>query len=801
MPTLRLNPYLLQIATILALALALPAGVFSADPLRAQLEPFLEENCFDCHDDETAKGDLNLLDLKFDPRNHANFEIWERVYDRVESGEMPPQNKKRPEAKAKAIFIKALEAPLLAADRADRAATGRVNVRRLTRREYEHTVHDLLGIDIPLQELLPEDPVTHGFETVASGQQLSHFNLESYLEAADVALDEAFRRAIKGDQAFSVNLDARKLGKAGAGRGNFRGPETRDDVSIAWPIRIQYYGRMPATRVPDSGWYRITLKDVHSINASSGAAWGTLRSGACASNEPILYPIGLVEATKEKRDLIYEAWIRDGHMLELKPNDITRKTAPNGAKGGNVGYAGRDLKKAGFEGIAVTGIQIQRIYPNAKRWEMRSRLLGNLPKEDAAKLMDPQTVAGPLLKRAITQFASRAFRRPVTDAQIAPYLELALAELKGTGKRPAEGLHAAYRAILCSPRFLTFIENPGELDNHALASRLSYMLWNSMPDAQLRQLADEGKLSGYKVRHAEVERLLADPKAERFIESFTDQWLNLKEIDFTTPDRRLYRSFDSVVQESMLAETRAFVEELLRSDASITNVIHSDFAMLNERLARFYGLDGLPVKAGKGLQRVELGDNPRGGLITQGAVLKVTANGTTTSPVVRGVWVGERLLGLHIPPPPPNVPAVEPDIRGAVSIRDQLDKHRNSASCAACHVKIDPAGFALESFDPVGLWRAKYGTRKNAAKVDPSGVTPEGDRFANIKQWKAIYLKRPGQLAEGFAKQVLTYATGAPLRFSDRQDLAKIVELSRKKDYGMKWILHAVVASDAFRTK
>ena len=369
-------------------------------------------------------------------------------------------------------------------------------------------------------------------------------------------------------------------------------------------------------------------------------------------------------------------------------------------------------------------------------------------------------------------------------------------------RRPADALHAAYRAILCSPRFLTFIEKPGALDGHAIASRLSYMLWNSMPDAELRGLADAGKLLDYKVRHAQVERLLSDPKSERFIASFSDQWLNLKEIDFTTPNRRLYPSFDPIVQESMLAETRAFLSELLRDDAPITNLIQSDFAMLNERLARFYGLGELPIEPGRGLQRIKLGgDRPRGGLITQGSVLKVTADGTTTSPVVRGVWVGERILGLHIPPPPANVPAVEPDIRGAVSIRDQLDKHRNSASCAACHVKIDPPGFALESFDPVGLWRTKYGKKGNAAKVDPSGETPEGDRFAGIRDWKAIYLKRPDALTANLAKQLLTYATGAEPRFSDRPDIAKIVDQARGEGYGMREILHAVVASEAFLNK
>ncbi|MEM7385138.1 MAG: DUF1587 domain-containing protein, partial [Verrucomicrobiota bacterium] len=283
--------------------------------------PFLASHCYDCHDDDVSKSDLNLADLPFDPARPSNFGTWARVFERVESGEMPPKKKPRPEAQMKKAFLAGLEAPLLAADLAEKEARGRVRVRRLTRREYEHTIHDLLGVDLPLKELLPEDPATHGFETVASGQPFSHFNLSSYLGAADLALDEAFKRAIRGDETFSKSFGAARLGRAGAGRGNFRGPETRDNLSISWPIRQQFYGRMPATRVPESGWYRITLKDLHAINPKSGATWGTLRSGAGNSAQPMLYMIGLVEATEEKRDVRYDSWIQKDHLLELKPND------------------------------------------------------------------------------------------------------------------------------------------------------------------------------------------------------------------------------------------------------------------------------------------------------------------------------------------------------------------------------------------------------------------------------------------------------------------------------------------------
>ncbi len=794
-----------KLATLLnvtAVALTTAATATAENYPPKELETFLSQHCYECHDDTTDKGDLNLLDLEFAPDQFDNFLAWQNVFDMVETGEMPPKDEPRPDADKIASFLDRLKQPLVAASRAASIESGRVNVRRLTRREYEYTIHDLLGVDLPLQEILPDDPSTHGFETVATGQHLSHHNLGAYLEAADLALADAFGRTHGKDNNFSRAYSPEELTKKG--NGNFRGPEIRDGLSISWPMTLQFYGRMPVTNVPKSGWYRVTLKDVHAINPRNGAVWGTLRSGECSSNAPVLYMLGLVEATTEKRDIVYDAWIRKGHNLELKPNDITLKKPPSGATGGNVSYQGRDLIKEGFEGIAISGIAIESIHPNSDRKEMWRNLYPGMNSEKVAKLQsDNSAERDPVIAELVKNFATRAFRRPLTEEQIAPYVQLATDKAGEAGMKATDGLKTAYRAILCSPRFLTLIEKPGKLDDHALASRLSYALWCSMPDQQLRTLANEGKLTGDgETFHSQIKRLLDDPKSERFVASFTDQWLNLKEIDFTAPDAKLYRTFDVVVQDSMVNETRSFVSKLIQNNRSITHLIDSNYAMLNERLARFYGMTELPIEVGAGIQEVKVSDRQRSGLITQGAVLKVTANGTTTSPVVRGVFVGERILGIHIPPPPADVPAVEPDIRGAVSIRDQLAKHSSDESCAACHLKIDPQGFALETFDPVGLWREKYGNgKKGAAKVDPSGVTLEGEKFDGIRGWKDIYLNRPDQLTESFANQLLTYATGAEPRFSDREAIAHIVKTAGEKDYGMRSIFHATLGSEVFRTK
>jgi hypothetical protein len=754
---------------------------FAAVPVAA----FLEGHCVECHDADVKKGGLDLTSLNFDKLDPASLKAWQHIFERVRDGEMPPKKKPQPEKNEKDLFLAALKQPLLETDKADIAANGRVRSRRLTRVEYEHTMHDLLGIDIPLKTLLPEDRASHGFETVADGQQLSHHQLARYLDVADLALSDAFDRADKGDATYTKHHTPEMLLKNRGG--NYRGPDLKNGESITWPIGLQFFGRTP-TWAPASGWYRVTLRGVRGINPTAdGAVWGTLRSGHCESNAPLLYMIGLVEATAMPRDMTFEAWIEEGHRLELRPNDGTRKIAPTGAKGGNVSFAARNLEKQGFPGIAHRGIDIERIYPVANAEGVRKKLFGG----DGLEALKAENI-----DKLVNRFATRAFRRPVTEAQSAPYRQIAAKSLQ-EGDSVLEALRAAYRAILCSPRFLTFIEAPGPLDNHAIASRLSFALWCSMPDQELLELANQNKLRDPQILAQQVERLLSHAKAKRFIASFTDQWLKLNQIDFTTPDTRFFRDFDPVVQESMLQETRAYVTELLRRDLSITHLVDSDFAFLNGRLARHYKAD-LSLQSGEGLQKVMLKpEAKRGGLVTQGAILKVTADGTSTSPVVRGVFVNERILGNHIPPPPPGIPAIEPDIRGATSIRDQLDKHRNNESCASCHQTIDPPGFALENYDPVGIWRKGYGKDSKGAKIDPSGVTPEGAAFTDLATWQQIYTQKPQHLARGFATHFLTYATGAPPRFSDEAALDAIA----KKTTNLRSIIREVVLSDIFRTK
>ncbi len=422
-------------------------------------------------------------------------------------------------------------------------------------------------------------------------------------------------------------------------------------------------------------------------------------------------------------------------------------------------------------------------------------------------------------ERLLRSFLKRTYRRPVAEADVRRFLALFDDQFK-QGNGFTRSLLTAYTAVLSSPGFVFVEEKPGRLDDHALATRLALFLWNSVPDDTLRALADRGELSKPDVLRAQTERMLDDPKSRRFVEAFTDYWLDLRKIDDTSPSTTLYNDYelDDPLKLAAIEETRLFFAELLRADLPARNVVDSDFTFLNERLADHYGIPGV---SGVQFRKVTLPpDSLRGGLMTQASVLKVTANGTTTSPVLRGHWITERILGLETPPPPPTVEAVEPDIRGAVTIRQQLDKHRANASCAACHRKMDPPGFALESFDVMGGYRDRYravsdkvppvqGYGMNgqafafhyALPVDSAGELPDGRPFQDVRELKKLLAQDEVPIARNLARQLTVFATGAPVRFSDRDEIETILDAAKASRYGVRSIVRAIMQSELFRNK
>ena len=425
---------------------------------------------------------------------------------------------------------------------------------------------------------------------------------------------------------------------------------------------------------------------------------------------------------------------------------------------------------------------------------------------------DPKADAARLLKI----FLPKAFRRPVTSAEHAEYLAL-FAEHFAIGPAFQDALIATYRAALSSPEFMLLREPVGPLDDHSLAVRLAYFLWSGPPDATLTTLADRGQLARPAVLREQVERLLNDPRSARFTENFLGGWLDLRKIGDTQPDRVLYPEFMPWLQEAAVLESHAYFDELVRENLPVTHLVTSDFAMLNEPLARLYGIDGV---RGWDIRKVSLPPgSPRGGFLTQASILKTTAAGTTTSPVKRGVFVMEKILGIHPTPPPPAVGSIEPDVRGATTIREQLDKHRASRTCAACHAKIDGYGFALEAFDVVGEHRTRYramGYRdENAEKrvnghtvqyyfgpaVNPSGEMPDGTPFSDVNELRAHLAARPQILATAFATHLATYATGAEISFADRAAIQSIVNATASSGHGFRDLIHAIVQSDLFRRR
>ena len=467
-------------------------------------------------------------------------------------------------------------------------------------------------------------------------------------------------------------------------------------------------------------------------------------------------------------------------------------------------------------------------YPNYKRpssvGETQDILLGiynanNMQPPRAhvfAESQRPSKDADRLLKN----FLQQAYRGTVSKADHDRFLDLILDAL-ANGHNFTESMIAGYTAVLASPGFIYHQATEVRLGGYALAERLSYFLWNSAPDDELLKLAANGRILKSGTFNRQVERMLDDPKTRRFVDAFLNYWLDLRKMRDSSPDLELYPEYqlDDALVESMEEETQLYFQKLIKDNLGVSYLIDSDFLVINERLATLYEIEGV---RGAYFRPVELSeDSPRGGFMTQGSVLKVTANGTTSSPVTRGVWIMERILGYHFPPPPPSVQAIESDIRGTKTIREQLAMHRSQESCNVCHVKIDPAGFALENFDVMGGWRDRYRTTRQGEgepvqgvghngdpfryriglPVDAAGQLPDGRTFHDIRELKQHLLTDEEQLARNLVNQLAIYATGAPIRFSDRQEVEAILRKSEPDNYGLRTLILGLVNSTLFLNK
>ncbi|MBI5758066.1 MAG: DUF1592 domain-containing protein [Planctomycetales bacterium] len=808
-----------------------------------RIKPLFAKHCQSCHRGDKPKGDFLVESLSHDFSDNVNRKRWVSVLEQVKSGAMPPKDKPRPPAEEVKVLTDWIGQRATAAEAAHSAAQGRVVLRRLNRAEYQNTVRDLLGVEVDLQDVLPIDEVTNGFDNSAEALHMSAYLMENYLEAAERVLDAAIASeprppTIKKRYDIKDERTVKPMGSV------YRHVDDGVAIFSSW-VSANIQVTMWNFQTRGRGRYRFRL---------SGYGFQT--------EKPVTFHVmaGPMNAAAQQ-------YLIDYFDVPANTPTIVQFTEPMETAQtiriitDRLGVIPPDVEKVGAENYKGPGLVVQWVEiegPLLDSWPPPShrQIFGDLKQVAAPDADNPnrrEVVSDqPLVdaERILRDFTRRAFRRAVTDEDIKPFVARVQTKLD-QGDSFEKAMRVGLRAVLVSPHFLFLREKAGSenrtLDDFALASRLSYFLWSSMPDEELLDLAAKGALTGRKpgepagvsprttppdrnsgdnavrgltpagspVFRQQVERMLKDPKAKAFTTNFASQWLSLRNIDATMPDRMLYPEFDDVLKVSSVKETLLFFDEVLKNDLSLTNFVASDFTMLNGPLAKLYGIPDVPD--GLEFRKVSLPPvSHRGGVLTMASVLKVTANGTTTSPILRGAWVLDRILGTPPPKPTMDVEAIDPDIRGATTIRNQLEKHRTNAACASCHVKIDPPGFTLENFDVIGGWRDHYrsigdgepvilnGRRvryRNGPPVDAADVLPDGRRFQNIDEFKQLLLTDKDQLARALAEKLLAYATGAAPTAADQPEIDAIVAKIHDKNYGFRTLIHEIVQSTLFQNK
>ncbi len=829
-----------------------------------RIAPVLEESCLDCHQGEGAEGQLDLGRLKWKPNDRANRDRWVLIHDRVSRGQMPPEDAAPLPLGQRAEFVKVVATELHDADRADVIAHGRGPVRRLTRDEYEQNLRDLLQLPhLDIRDRLPADREKDRCNKVAEVLDISRIQMEAYLDAADAALRAAVAPDVKPRLAEHHSLPATRMflrATVHAGRESvmyakdsqmvplsnkaleqLREEDSHDPEmelaifrSASWP----YHGYPDTFLAEQAGAYRIrfsarAVRQVRDFRLRP--AWQSVpmtfrarkRSAADVSGD-VRATGGIIDVQPQVAE--YET------MIRLKENETFEYSllglpVPRPLNDdGPLYYDFPPMPEGGHRGIAFQWLEITGPIDSAS-WPSLSHqvLFDDLPirprdpsDQRASNLGieivsdQPEQDAVGLLRR----FIRRAERHPTSEETRSIYERLVLAELQ-RGQPLAEALLTGYSAFLCSGEFL-FLQEPIHSDerqrdvHHAIASRLSHFLTNTRPDPALMALAEDQKLTDAEVLAAETDRLVDSDRFDQFIKNFSDHWLSLKDIRRDQPDIRLYPEyrFDDYLIDSLRRETRTFLRALVRENLPITALVNTDFVFANDRLSRHYDL---PRLAGSPMRKTSISSSsPYGGLLTQGAIMKVSANGTATSPVLRGAWIMERIVGDTPPPPPAPVPAIEPDLRGATTIRQQLSQHTQDASCANCHAKFDPVGFALENFDVMGGWRDRYRSLEKgdaitgidraghrfqyfvADTIDASGRLPGGGEFHSIQELKAILKSQPRRLAQNWLERLTLYATGTPVRFSDRKVIESILDECSQDGYRTADLLRCLVQSKIF---
>ena len=795
-------------------------GLVNAVHAAESYEAFLEKHCIRCHGPEKEKGDLRIDQLSRDFKLGADTHHWAEMMEQVNSGEMPPKKEKQPSQAEMAAFVTNLDSRIKEGRAARMAARPAVSHYRLSRKEYQNTVYDLLGVryDPAKPGELNEDTLWHGFERIGSELSLSPSHVDRYYRAAELVLDRAFP---------TTAVEARKVRKTAAEMryGNGKAQEALDRFGIKRPLRQLLFPGHLQTAL-SSGWFGKTGPE-HSglykvrIQASGirpiGGQAAHLSIGKRTGEETV---DGLIEfdlTAPEDKPQVYEFEVflempaaLDFCVVATDVVDRRQGAAFRGALGGgaylfthssetlllnpNAPQMFDDKGNGLFSTVLLDWIEWEG--PLVSEAE-KSRRVGLVPQDDAT----PEVVA-----EHLQRFAERAWRRSVKKEELEQYLQSYRTE-REAGEKMADAYRVALQGVMTSRHFIYLVEGDPvareRLTDSELASRLSYFLWSSMPDDGLSTAAKSGTLNGDGLKK-EVDRMLADNKTSRFIDDFARQWLQLNRVGMFPPDKKLYPTYDAWLEESMRFEVIEYFRELFAKNLSLDGFIDSDWTMANARLCDFYGLQ--EPKA-SGFQRVSLKpEDRRGGLLTMGAVLGLTSDGTRHRPVHRGVWLSEVVLGKPPPPPPANVPAIEPPTPQSpkATLRQKIEAHRNDANCAACHAKIDPLGLAWDNYDAIGQWRTHEKVAAGVGAdplVNPAGELPDGRTFKDATEFKRLLLADRDTVARAFIEHLSTYALRRVLAFDDQDDLNAIQAEAKKTNYRIQDIVRAVAMSDLLRKR
>lgn len=796
---------------------AKPAGVVvGAEAQKAFGEgalPFLRKHCLACHTGNQPKADLSLQGFDRAEMLIPARKTWDNVLTMVEGGFMPPEGQPRPTVEEREAFAQAIQTVYAEADKHAQPDPGRVTVRRLNRTEYNHTIRDLAGVDFNPAEDFPADDIGHGFDNIGDVLTLSPVLMERYLAAAESIV----QRAIQPDppKPSKRAIGARYTQPSGpdVAQGSYRAMTNAEGATPreGGPVFTTYM-------VPPEGEYVFRTKLYAGPHGEGELGDGPVRIAIIAAGPGI--PADKVSSADELAQV-------SGPALGTLPQKIVQVLEVTARDAKKPQFVEVNVPPLGFDRMAVGLLkpgndQTNGDQPLAKVHIEYLALEGPLdprPASHHALLACDETKSPAARTREVlTRFATRAYRRPVASEEVDRLAEL-VAAVEADGGKWESGMQLAMQAVLASPKFLFRLElddrpegaAPVPLNDYQLASRLSYFLWSTMPDAELFELAARGELS--KNLDAQVRRMLADPKSRALVDNFALQWLQLKRLETFAPDAARFPQFNEPLRAAMLEETRLFLGEVIQSDRSIMELLHSDFTYLNEPLAKHYGIldthgtlvGQKPVKPGgqrfrgPAFARVELIDGARGGLLTQASVLTVTSNPTRTSPVKRGRWLLEQILGSPPPPPPPNVPELEEDEKSQLtgSLRQRMEQHRANPACANCHARMDPLGFAFENFDAIGGYRTKDGE----FEIDPAGELPGGKAFAGPAELKQVLLEDRDKFARCLAEKMLIYALGRGLEYYDRPTVETITTALAENDYRFSALVTAIVNSDPFRLR